>query len=207
MISVQARIDVFRLLVAVSAACLLGPWNDRASGAGHESASRRGERVPNLELPLVDGRRISLGELRGRVVLIGFWAGWCGPCVESMPRLQQIHQRFAGDRATILGVNLDQNLEDLRNFVADRKIEFPQYWDAESRLYTLFGVRGIPGFVLIDHRGTVIFQRSGADEKTYKRLIRKMEKAVEDAEEVLEVDSGSDSLVGLESGEALARST
>jgi thiol-disulfide isomerase/thioredoxin len=110
----------------------------------------------------IDGQALSSEALRGRVVLVDFWATWCGPCVEQMPRLDEIAERH-GENVAVIGVNLDlgEDLtpEMLREWVARRGVPGVQLHDGrgwESELVRLFGVKEIPFSVLAAPDGTVL---------------------------------------------------
>ncbi len=81
--------------------------------------------APNFTLTDREGNTVSLEELRGQVVMINFWASWCGPCREEMPLLEQIHQRYQPLGFTLLGVNVEENSSDAVSWLKDRPVSFP----------------------------------------------------------------------------------
>jgi thiol-disulfide isomerase/thioredoxin len=119
---------------------------------------RAGDLAPPISLPGLDGSRSDLAALRGQVVLVDFWATWCGGCRETLPDVEALYERYRSRGFYVLSVNVDQGNQRRR---AERFVEafrptltFPIYLDdgAVSRRYH---VQGIPHFVLIDRRGYV----------------------------------------------------
>lgn len=116
-----------------------------------------GHPAPDFEGTLLDGSSFKLSDLRGKVVLLDFWATWCGPCVQAIPHIQKIAETFADKPVAVVGMNRDnQGSEDhIRRFLEKKKITFPQFLDFEGAAAEAYGVTGIPCTVLIDARGIV----------------------------------------------------
>jgi thiol-disulfide isomerase/thioredoxin len=151
--------------------------------AGAQRASERqmallGKPAPALELATLDGGRQKLSDLRGRVVILDFWAKWCGPCVETMPKLQAISERFKDRPVTVMGVNVEPDLEPeaVRRLLDKRGITFPQMLAAEQEDQDRFGVRGFPHMVLIDPNGVVQDIRIGSSKNMEPELVAQIEK-------------------------------
>jgi thiol-disulfide isomerase/thioredoxin len=119
------------------------------------------QRFVDFEMETPDGRPIKLSDYagKGKIVLVDFWASWCGPCRVEMPTLIETYKKYRNNNFEIVGVSLDKNGEAWKNGIEQLGITWPQmsdlkYWDCEgSRLY---GVRSIPHTVLIDKEGTII---------------------------------------------------
>lgn len=132
------------------------------------TAALIGGAAPPLDLPLVagpgaaEGDRISLAGLSGRVVLLDFWASWCGPCRQSIPALNQVHERY-GSRVELLGVNVEGGLPRARIASAHRDFgaRFRSLLDAEGAAQAAYHVSSIPTLVLIDQRGMVRWVHTG----------------------------------------------
>jgi tetratricopeptide (TPR) repeat protein len=104
------------------------------------------------------GEDLSLEKLRGKVVLLDFWASWCGPCRIDMPEVRKIWKKYAGDRFVILGINLDSNRSAFEAYVKEEGVVWPQYYDGlgwGNNLSRLYGVYAIPHTVLIDTDGVI----------------------------------------------------
>jgi Flp pilus assembly protein TadD len=114
--------------------------------------------APTFVVKSHSGADLALEKLKGKVVLLDFWASWCIPCRNDMPEVKKIWKRYGGDRFTIVGINLDSDRPSFEAYVKDENITWPQYYDglgwgnAISRLY---GVYGIPHTVLIDQDGVI----------------------------------------------------
>lgn len=110
--------------------------------------------VPALDRPDLDGQHWRLDELRGKVVLINFWASWCEPCRAEMPSLQSLGQRHAQDMV-VLAVNFKESDSAMASFVQRSGLRLPVLPDAQGALARAWGVRIFPSTVLIDARGRV----------------------------------------------------
>jgi thiol-disulfide isomerase/thioredoxin len=112
----------------------------------------------SLQFTATDGSSINMGELRGKVVLVDFWASWCPDCIREMPAVRQIYQKFREKGFTIIGISLDKDEQALANFVARKLIPWPQYFDGkgwENDFARKYGVHAIPEMWLINQRGEV----------------------------------------------------
>jgi thiol-disulfide isomerase/thioredoxin len=126
-----------------------------------------------------DGESVDLEDLRGKVVLISFWASWCAPCVEAVPDLKCIQHRFGNDLFAIVGVNVDSEPELMTSFVGAHKIAWPQCWDDSGRVTRdVFGVDSFPTEVVLDHEGVEVGRSSGWGQGFADRLVRKLLEAL-----------------------------
>jgi thiol-disulfide isomerase/thioredoxin len=117
--------------------------------------------APNFTLTDSDGNAVSLEDLRGQVVMINFWASWCGPCREEMPLLEQIHQRYEPLGFTLLGVNVEENSNDAVSWLKDRPVSFPILFDPDNGVSKLYDVVAMPSTVIVDRQGNVRFLHHG----------------------------------------------
>lgn len=111
--------------------------------------------APVFEVASTTGEQLSLAALRGKIVLLDFWASWCIPCRVEMPEAKRIWAKYGGDQFVIIGVSLDRNIKSLEAYVKQEGITWPQYYDESGRISTLYNVRGIPHTVLIDQDGII----------------------------------------------------
>ncbi len=128
--------------------------------APDENTIVEGHAFPRLEFSSLSADPVNLADLKGKVVLIDFWATWCGPCVRSMPDLVETYREYHDQGLEIIGISLDQSQPQLEKYMQDKGITWQQYYDGlgwNNRMAKRFGVQGIPHIVLIDKTGTVHF--------------------------------------------------
>jgi len=129
----------------------------KESGVQALSFPRIGERY-DFELTTIDGKKISSQELRGKVVLLDFWAKWCGPCMAKMPKLKETYQKLNGRSFEIVGLNHDWTLEVAQRTIAQQGLPWPNVLapvDAELREHwmTATGTASLPRLLLLDREG------------------------------------------------------
>jgi thiol-disulfide isomerase/thioredoxin len=136
--------------------------------------------APPLVVTALDGSKFNLDEMGGRVVLIDFWATWCGPCNAELPHMQQIAREFAGQPLVIISVSWDSDETKWKDFVQKHEMTWVQYRDADHKLSEQFGVDAIPHYFTIDSDGvlTAEMMGSGSDvEGKLKKLIKRARQA------------------------------
>ncbi len=119
-----------------------------------------GAAVSDFELAVLNGQTQRLGELKGRPVLINFWASWCGPCKEEMPILNVLAQKYPED-LVVLGINYAEPVEVVAEFAAAEGIIFPILLDQDGQVAGLYFVRNYPTTFFIDAEGTLQAQHIG----------------------------------------------
>jgi cytochrome c biogenesis protein CcmG/thiol:disulfide interchange protein DsbE len=135
-----------------------------------DQAVANGERpsAPALELPRLNGPgRLSLAQLRGKVVVLNFWASWCVPCRQESPLLERWQHRIAPQNATILGVDVLDLAPDARSFVRRFRLSYPIVRDGPGHRLPAFGVIGYPETLLIDRRGRIAATARGPVTERY----------------------------------------
>jgi len=131
--------------------------------------------APNFSLPSRSGDTVSLDQLKGQVVMINFWASWCGPCRQEMPLLDQMYKRYSPLGFTLLGINVEANTQDAEKMLASVPVSFPVLFDKENKVSKLYNVNAMPSTVFIDRKGTVRYLHRGykpGDESEYLNQIR-----------------------------------
>jgi len=119
-----------------------------------------GSEAADFQLKDLEGREIHLKSLRGNVVLLNFWASWCGPCRLEMPVIEKLHQQFHGKGLRVFGVN-DEDIDTIRDYVAEHEYSFPTLVDTNQQAMSLYRIRGIPTMVVIDREGKIAQYRLG----------------------------------------------
>jgi peroxiredoxin len=129
----------------------------------------------DFSLPTRDGGTVRLSELKGQVVMINFWATWCGPCRQEMPLLQQLYGKYEPLGFTLLGVNVEPDSAPAQAWLKNVSVSFPILFDRDNKVSAQFGVEAMPSTVLIDRDGNVRHVHRGykpGDESTYADLVR-----------------------------------
>ena len=122
-----------------------------------------GKAAPEFSAKDLDGNPISLKDYRGKIVLLDFWAVWCGPCVGEMPNVKKVYEEYHDRDFDIIGISLDTSEEKLRSFIRDREIPWRQIFSGkgwDSPVSRMYGIRAIPAPWLIDRDGRVISTRA-----------------------------------------------
>lgn len=143
-----------------------------------EAPVPRGEVFPDFEKTDLDGKPLSISRFRGKVVLLDFWATWCGPCVGEMPNVISVYDRYHGKGFEIIGISLDTDKNTLESFIKDYGIKWPQYYDGkgwENELARAYNVNAIPATFLLDGEGRLIAEnlRGPALENVVIKALRK----------------------------------
>jgi peroxiredoxin len=120
-----------------------------------------GNEAPNFTLKSNSGKNLRLSEQRGDVVLINFWASWCGPCRQEMPELEAIYKKYQSLGFTIYGINIDKERESADKVLNSEKLTFPILFDTENTISELYQVDAMPSTVIVDRSGTVRFLHRG----------------------------------------------
>jgi len=120
-----------------------------------------GSLAPDFTLRSNTGKNLKLSEYRGQVVMINFWATWCGPCRQEMPLLNRIHEKYSKSGFKLLGINVDDNTGNAQAMAAKLGVTFPVLFDSEKRVSRLYDVDGMPSTVLIDRSGKVRYIHRG----------------------------------------------
>lgn len=131
--------------------------------------------APDFTLKSLKGENLRLSEFRGQVVLLNFWASWCGPCRQEMPLLDDIQKKYSPLGFTVLGINVDLKPEKAFQYLKDTPVDFPVLFDPESKVSELYSVTAMPSTALIDKDGKVRFIHAGyksGDEEIYRNKIK-----------------------------------
>jgi thiol-disulfide isomerase/thioredoxin len=117
-----------------------------------------GEPVPDFEFETLHEGKKKLSDMRGRYMLLNFWATWCGPCVASLPVVQELHSKYGGEgRLLVLGVNLDADMDTARRFSNERKLPWMQgFLGDDAQVPTRLGISSIPAYLLIAPNGKLL---------------------------------------------------
>jgi peroxiredoxin len=135
--------------------------------------------APDFTLKSAEGRNLRLQEQRGQVVLVNFWASWCGPCRVEMPHLNKLYDKYRASGFTLLAVNIDDDPLHGAKTAERWGLKFPVLLDADKRVSKLYDLGSMPATVLIDRDGKVRFLHRGyrdGMELQYEQQIRQLVK-------------------------------
>jgi len=138
-------------------------------------AGTAGAAAPQFNLASREGKDVSLTQYHGQVVMINFWASWCGPCRQEMPLLESIYKKYNKLGFTLLGVNVEPDSKAAEDWLKATPVSFPILFDKDSKVSKLYDVAGMPSTVIIDRSGKVRVLHRGykpGDENEYLDSIR-----------------------------------
>ncbi len=136
-----------------------------------------GDDAPDFTLASLSGGNLRLEEYRGKVVLVNFWASWCGPCRQEMPVLDQIHKRYSGAGFAVLGVNVEAAGSKARQVATRTGVSFPLLFDEDQQVSEAYAIETMPYSVLIDRAGKVRYIHKGykpGDEGKYIDVLKSL---------------------------------
>lgn len=118
-------------------------------------ASVAGRKAEDFAMDL-DGKQEHLKDLQGKVVVLNFWASWCGPCVEETPSLISLQQRIASRNGVVLGVSVDEDPAAYEKFVTEQHLNYPTFRDPSKKIATDYGTSMWPETYIIDRKGVIV---------------------------------------------------
>lgn len=140
-------------------------------------AALAAEAAPDFTLKSKEHGNLKLSEQRGQVIMLNFWASWCGPCRQEMPLLDELHQRYSKAGFQVWGLNVDANQDDAERMLAKIPVTFPVLFDPEGIAGKLFSVEAMPTSVFIDRDGNIRYVHKGyraGEEDTYRQYIKEL---------------------------------
>lgn len=136
---------------------------DQTTSISGEEAPKIGYFAPNFRLPAMDRKDISLASLKGKVVLINFWATWCKPCRAEMPSMEALYKDFKDKKFEILAISSDIDGErPVRPFAEALGLTYPILFDADFRVDNKYLIRSVPTTVIVDKSGVITHRIQGA---------------------------------------------
>jgi peroxiredoxin len=143
--------------------------------AGQALAVGLQEEAPDFTLKSLDGGNLRLEEYRGQVVLINFWASWCGPCRQEMPLLDRLHHRYEDTGFAVLGINVEGDSDSAQEIVDKTKVTFPILIDDGQKVSELYSLEAMPSTVVVDRDGVIRYIHLGykpGDEAKYVEVVK-----------------------------------
>ncbi len=172
----QVKTDFPGTEVAKAAEGVLEKLDQQKVSTALQESLKPGVAFPNFNEKDLTGAPLSISGLKGKVVLVDFWATWCGPCVAELPNVLAAYAKYHGKGFEIVGISLDQSEDALKNFLKAKAMTWPQYFDGqgwESKLGKQYGVTSIPATYLLDRDGNIVAKglRGPALEAELARLL------------------------------------
>jgi peroxiredoxin len=131
--------------------------NDSSFKFSNQVAIKDNLPAPDFTFPGLDGKKVSLSDYKGMVVLVNIWATWCSPCVEEMPSMEKLYRKFKGENFEILAVSIDEpGLKAVAPFMKKSNLTFPALIDSEGAIKAVYGITGIPESFIIDQQGILL---------------------------------------------------
>ncbi|HTL55533.1 MAG TPA: TlpA disulfide reductase family protein [Candidatus Limnocylindrales bacterium] len=141
-----------------------------------QKALVKGSKFPDFDEKDIAGKPVSIANYKGKVVLVDFWATWCGPCVHELPNVVKAYEKNHSKGFEIIGISLDQDKEKLTSFTKEKNMTWQQFFDGKgwgNKLAVKYGVQSIPATYLLDGEGKIIGKDLRGEE-----LVAAVEKAV-----------------------------
>lgn len=141
------------------------------------AANIQAEPASDFTLKSNSDENIRLAEQRGKVVMLNFWAAWCGPCRQEMPLLDEMYQRYNKAGFELYGINVEQNTDDAEKLLKELGTRFPILWDSDSKVSKLYNVSAMPTTIMVDKDGEIRYVNRGykpGDEEKYREQIREL---------------------------------
>jgi len=148
--------------------------------AQNKTATLEGKAAPSFKMKTTDGKSVTNASLKGKVVLLDFWATWCGPCKKASPTMQRLHNSLNSKGLTVIGVNVMEETAGsaaAKKYKADHKYGFTFTYDADD-VATKMKISGVPQFVLMNRKGVIVETWEGFDDKIKADIERKVKAEV-----------------------------
>ena len=162
----------FGAVIVLAVAIFMGYWATNGAMNAHSAAEKQvmgasgRAPAPDFQLKSLDGKPLRLSAMKGKVVLLDFWATWCPPCKEEIPHFKELYAAYGPQGVEIIGISLDQEGEEVvRAFAQREKINYPLAMGSTELTQQYGGIRGIPTTFLIDKRGRIAKKYVGYNDK------------------------------------------
>ena len=132
----------------------------------------QGELAPEFSFKDQAGKETSLSQLRGKVVLVNFWATWCPPCLDEIPSMQRLHRRMVNKPFEMLALSVDNSWEPVNRFLDENGFKLPVYADFDKRISTLYGSHMWPETYIVDKKGKIAYKVVGPKDWTSSEVLK-----------------------------------
>jgi peroxiredoxin len=164
-----------RIFFMITALLLCGTLSAQNEQPKAETIAKVGEMVPDFTVTMFDGKQINIASLRGKVVLIGFWATWCPPCNMEMSRVQKdIFDKFAGKDFMFLPISRGETRDVVAKWLEKKGYKFNVGLDPDKKIWDKFAVSGVPRSYLIDRSGKIVEFELGYEAESFDKMVDKI---------------------------------
>ncbi len=176
--STTSLVAMLVILLALVAAIIFWPVEASANSAVQQPQDiesttliHAGDVAPDFTVEMLDGKKVTLSSLRGKVVLVSFWATWCPPCRQEMSHMQEgVIDRFAGSDLVVLPISRGEKRETVEKFIEKMGYGFPVGLDIDQSIYSKYASNYVPRSVVINREGEVVYVAVGYDEQIAQEI-------------------------------------
>lgn len=147
------------------------------AGCSKDETATGGD-APDYRANALDGAVVSLASLKGKPVLLDFWATWCGPCKVSLPVIDRFHRDYAAKGLVVMAVSTDDAPAQIRQFLKANQLSLPAYTDAFGLAATRLDVSGLPTTILVNREGKIVYRETGVSEESLALLEAEVKKVL-----------------------------
>jgi peroxiredoxin len=148
----------------------------KAQSEDRFTAVEVGKSAPIFTVRTLDGKAIDLDKLKGKVILLNFFATWCRPCMEEMPHIEQLQKRYGNSDLVIISIGREHQLAELEIFNQTKGFTFNIAADPDRKIFEMYAEKMIPRNYVIDRRGFLSFQNSGFNHDDFSKMVEAIEK-------------------------------
>ncbi len=152
------------LIYGIVALCLLGLYVAGRRTAQKPKPAASGNAAPDFTVTDIDGKKLTLSDYKGKVVLLDFWATWCSPCRAEIPHFVEMQQKYGPQGFQVIGISMDDDAKPVRDFYQQYKINYPVAVGDDKLAESFGGVLGLPVNFVIDREGRIVGKYLGATE-------------------------------------------
>ena len=136
-----------------------------------------GDQIPDFNIPMEDGTTVSSSDLKGKVIVLSFFATWCGPCLRELPHVQsEIWNKYKSNpNFRLFVIGREHSKEEMAKFKTDKKYTFPIIADSKREIFSLFAKQNIPRMYLIDVTGKIVLMTEGFEESKFQLFLKKLD--------------------------------